>query len=172
MKPSDRDTSSKSKGGSIAGSTTGSTTGQTSRRKGRPPTLDLAKREVIIALVSVGCTRTYAARYLGISPQTVLNTAARNEEFALRIEQAAANLQVDHLQTVAVASRRTWQASAWVLERIAPERFSNPQIRKARRQFLKRFKKLVFGILSEQIVDDDLKDRLEQQVHKAYLEMT
>ncbi len=137
--------------------------------RGRPPVFDRTKREVVVALVSVGCTRTYAARYLGVSPQTVLNTAARDTDFAVRIEQAAANLQMDHLRTVSTASRRSWHASAWLLERIAPDRFANPHSRSARRQILKRFRKAIFAILEEEIDESSLRERLVKRIQQAFV---
>ncbi len=94
------------------------------RPVGRPPALDVTKREVGVALVSVGCTRTQAAKYLEVSPQTVLNTARRDPEFARRLNRAEADLQRKHLRNVRSACGRSWRASVWALQQLAPERFA------------------------------------------------
>lgn len=135
---------------------------------GRPRVLDHAKRDVIIALVSVGCTRTYAARYLKISPQTVLNTAARDPEFAKQLEQAAASYKVENLKRVNAASQRNWKASAWVLERVDPQRFANPKSRIARRLAVCEFKEVVLDILSEEVAPSTGLDHLVQRIQQAY----
>ena len=90
-------------------------------RRGRPPALDATKREVVAALLTAGWTRARAARYVGVSPQTVLNTAARDPEFAARLARAEARCRIEHFQNIAAASGRSWRASAWALERLASQ---------------------------------------------------
>lgn len=94
--------------------------------RGRPESLDPTAREVVIALVSAGLSRTAAARYLGVSPQTVFNTANRDPEFARRLDRAAAELLATHAGVVLGVSRRNWRASAWALAQLAPGRFTAP----------------------------------------------
>lgn len=97
------------------------------RPVGRPPALDATKREVAIALVAVGCTRAQAARYLEVSPQTLANTARRNPEFGQRLDRAEANLQREHLRKIRTPDGRSWRASAWALQQMAPARFAAPE---------------------------------------------
>lgn len=89
------------------------------RRRGRPPSLDATKREVVVALLTAGWTRTRAARYVGVSPQTLINTAARDPAFATRLSNAEAVARVEHYCNIAAASGRSWRASAWALERLS-----------------------------------------------------
>lgn len=137
---------------------------EASRRPGRPPALDATKREVVVALVAAGWPRSRAARYVGVSPQTVLNTAGRDSEFAGRLDRAEAELRRDHLTNLAAVSGRSWRASAWALERLAPDRFS-PRVGAA--EALEAFRR----VLCEEIADEPLREwllrRLEALVRRG-----
>ncbi|MEN0110670.1 MAG: hypothetical protein AAF805_08080 [Planctomycetota bacterium] len=106
----------------------------TPRRRGRKPRLGPTERAVIVALVEAGVTRTAAARYVGVAPQTVWNTERRDPEFGQQVERAAARLRLAHLRVIDKVVGRSWRASAWALARLQPERFADPEGRAARRR--------------------------------------
>lgn len=126
-------------------------TALTKSRGGRPARLDGTLREVVIALVASGLSRTAAARQVGVAPQTVFNTAIRDPEFGRRLEQAANELQFAHLRIVQRASGRSWRASAWALERIAPERFGDPDRRSRRRAVARVWREAMRRLRAEAI---------------------
>lgn len=92
---------------------------------GRPLILDDAKKTRILALVRTGCGKATAANAVGCHPQTIVNTAQRDPEFARELALADNAAQLVHLENVnkAGSEAKYWRASAWVLERLNPDRF-------------------------------------------------
>lgn len=96
--------------------------------QGKP--LDKVRQGQILALLSVGCSRKFAAEFVGCSRRTIWNTAKRDRNFAAEMKRAAAQAEVLHLQQIAAAGKKDWRASAWWLERKLPERYAlrKPQV--------------------------------------------
>lgn len=94
--------------------------------KARRGILDEVKRREICAILSVGCSRKTAARYVGCHRITITRTAARDEDFALALRQAESKHEVLHLTHINKAAQegRYWRAAAWALERKYPDRYS------------------------------------------------
>lgn len=118
---------------------------------------------MIVALVAVGCSPTEAARYVGVAPQTIINTGRRDPVFADRVDRAAAAFEAAHLRNLQTATGRSWRASAWVLERLAPKRFADP-LGKDRR----RIHAAVRRAIAEEVGDDGLRTRLLRRVARAF----
>jgi len=95
-------------------------------KTGRPPVLDEYKRREILAIVSVGCSRRTAARYVGCSVSTIQNTAERDASFGLRLRRAEQSAEVGYMRNIqkAAAKEQYWRAAAWALERINPDDFA------------------------------------------------
>ncbi len=95
-------------------------------KTGRPPVLDEYKRREILAIVSVGCSRRTAARYVGCSVSTIQNTAERDPAFGQRLRRAEQSAEVGYMRNIqkAAAKEQYWRAAAWALERINPEDFA------------------------------------------------
>jgi hypothetical protein len=85
--------------------------------------LDEAKQREICAILAIGGTRRVAALYVGCSVSTITRTANRDPAFALRLEHAEADMEVFQLQNIRQASKSSWNAAAWILERRLPERY-------------------------------------------------
>lgn len=92
---------------------------------GRPPVLDAYKKREICVVLAMGGSRAIAARYVNCHPDTIRNTAQRDLEFALALEQAESKNEVRHLAFINKAAEegRYWRAAAWVLERKYPSRY-------------------------------------------------
>ena len=90
---------------------------------GRPPVLDHVKKGQILAILSVGCNRRIAARYVGCSPKTIQNTADREPEFAKQLHHADHGAEIEYLKRIRTAAQKEqyWRAAAWALERLNPE---------------------------------------------------
>jgi hypothetical protein len=95
-------------------------------KRGRPPVLDDFKTRDILALLSMGCSRRTAARYVGCAVSTIRNTARRDPKFAEALGQAECNLEIAYLSNVQKAARKEqyWRAAAWALERRKPEDYA------------------------------------------------
>ena len=69
------------------------------------PVLTEEKRNAIVAILSVGCPRYVAARYVGCSPATIARTAARDPQFAARLRQAQASVELAFLRRIGKAAQ-------------------------------------------------------------------
>lgn len=93
---------------------------------GRPPVLDAMKRAEILTIISVGCSRRAAARYVGCAPSTIGATAQRDPEFARQLTRAEQRSQIGLIKSIREAGKmaQSWRAAAWALERMNPEDFA------------------------------------------------
>jgi len=98
------------------------TQGQETARRG----LDEFRKREILAILSVGCSRRTAARYVGCSPSTIRRTAERDPAFAEALHKAESKAQILFMQNIAAAARKEqyWRAAAWALERLNPEDYA------------------------------------------------
>jgi hypothetical protein len=131
---------------------------------GRPPVLDEAKRSIILALLKTGCGKRAAASAVNCHPQTIANTARRDPEFARQLALADNAAMLAHLQNVNRASSdvKYWRASAWVLERLNPDRFakSTPDA------VTQPQSKMIIQRIAEALVDEIPVARFRQQALK------
>lgn len=90
---------------------------------GRPRKLaDKLPREKIYAILSIGGSRTDAAKSLGVSMVTMQSEAKRDPEFLRGMEKAEAQGKLELLRKIKGAA--PWQAAAWMLERKYPQEFA------------------------------------------------
>ncbi|HEY1602080.1 MAG TPA: hypothetical protein VGG64_20925 [Pirellulales bacterium] len=87
-------------------------------------TIDAIKQGEICAIISVGGSRRTAAKYVGCAAESIGRKACRDPEFAERLARAEADFEVIHLSNIQQAGKKSWNASAWLLERVYPERFA------------------------------------------------
>jgi len=95
-------------------------------KRGNQPVLDAIKKREIIAILSVGCSRGTAARYVGCSRSTIQRSAERDPDFAEGLRQAEERLELTQLKNIAAAARKPqyWRAAAWMLERTRPQQYA------------------------------------------------
>lgn len=88
--------------------------------------LDDVKKREICAILSVGCSRRTAARYVGCSPTTVRRETQCDPDFRKRIDRAIEQAEVTWMQRIQNAAKeeKYWRAAAWALERCRPERYA------------------------------------------------
>ena len=139
-------------------------------KRGRPAAIDHNKTETIVGMLSLGCTRANAARYVGCTPETLRKTAKRDPKFAERMRQAEMNLEMKHMNNLVNASGRSWRASAWVLERLNPRRFGRRRADAYSPDQIKGLIELVAGLLVDEVADSSdrkkICDRLERIAQK------
>ena len=88
------------------------------------PISEIKQRE-ILALLSVGCSRRTAARYVNCTQKAIDELAQANPEFAEKLRKAEANMEIESIKNMfnAAKQEKNWRASAWLLERKSPEEF-------------------------------------------------
>jgi hypothetical protein len=93
--------------------------------RGRHLILDEEKRSLILNLLESGCGRATAACAVNCHPNTIVNTAKRDPEFADCLALAERKAEIAHLENVNAAGSNPqhWRASAWFLERVIPEKY-------------------------------------------------
>ena len=92
----------------------------------RPFALDQGKKREILAILSMGCSRRAAAKYVGCSPTTIANTAQRDPEFATQVERAESKAEIGYMKNIqkAAGKEQYWRAAAWALERKYPDQYA------------------------------------------------
>jgi hypothetical protein len=92
---------------------------------GRPHVLDENKMFTVLSLLSVGCSRTTASRFVNCDPKTIYNTARRDPVFAEKLGRAENMSEFKFLSRISKAGEepRYWRSAAWGLERMFPDRF-------------------------------------------------
>jgi hypothetical protein len=88
--------------------------------------LDEIKKREILAILTVGCSRRTAARYVGCAADTIVNTAQRDPAFAEQLARAEHNAEIGYIKNIQKAAKKEqyWRAAAWALERRNPEDFA------------------------------------------------
>lgn len=94
-------------------------------KRGRQPVLDEIKKREILAILSVGCTRRAAAKYVGCAVPSIQNTADRDPEFSAQLGRAEGQHELAYLKQIQRAAKQEkyWRAAAWVLERRFPDQY-------------------------------------------------
>lgn len=87
--------------------------------------LDEIQKSAIRAIVTVGASRTTAAKYAGCSLDDIRRAAQHDSEFAKSLRQAEPGQEVQHLTLIKDAAKKYWKASAWLLERKHPDRYGS-----------------------------------------------
>ena len=84
------------------------------------------KRGHILAILSVGCSQSTAAHYVGCAVSTIQRTADRDPEFAQALCQAKCNAELGLVKNIRNAAKKEqyWRAAAWALERGFPEKYA------------------------------------------------
>ncbi len=116
------------------------------------PRLDDAKRREILAILSVGCSRRTAARFVGCSAKAIQEAADRDPDFAQRLRRAEHKAEVGCLKNVqqAAGQDKHWRASVWALERLNPEDFAP---RKPEAMTLERFNAMMAQLADALVAD-------------------
>jgi hypothetical protein len=88
--------------------------------------LDDGKQREILAIISVGCSQSVAAQYVGCAVSTIRRTADRDPTFAEALGRAKSNAELGLVKNIRNAAKKEqyWRAAAWALERGFPEKYA------------------------------------------------
>ena len=88
--------------------------------------LTALEKKNIIAIITVGCSRETAARYVGCSPYIIRREIAENKSFAADVARAEEDSEVFFINKIRQAANKEqyWRAAAWALERRCPNRYA------------------------------------------------
>ncbi len=76
-------------------------------------------------IVSVGCDRETACKYLSCTPAQLYQELKQDNQFAAKLLQGEAASELNHMRNLhnAAKDEKHWRASVWWLERRSPDRF-------------------------------------------------
>lgn len=99
------------------------------RSTGRKTKYTAEVREKFREALSIGASRDVACKYAGINISTFYQWMATKEDFSELVKSAESHGVVTWLQVVEDAAKQgQWQAAAWKLERLYPERYGRRAI--------------------------------------------
>lgn len=77
-------------------------------------------------MISIGCDRETACKYLGLTSKQLSGLLEQDPEFLKQLSKAEATSELTHMQNLRNAAKdeKHWRASVWWLERHAPERYA------------------------------------------------
>jgi hypothetical protein len=87
----------------------------------RPSKYDATRSKAILDALRAGNTRTASVAYAGIDYKTFQKWRATFPEFDADVQKAEADVEVRNVAIIQTASKTTWQAAAWWLERRRPD---------------------------------------------------
>ncbi|NDG03494.1 MAG: hypothetical protein EB119_09985 [Synechococcaceae bacterium WBB_34_004] len=85
---------------------------------GRPPLLTKETAAKIISYVSKGLTYEKAGEAVGIAPGTIANWQSKHGWFSEDLKKARRALETSLLESIHQAGEKSWQARAWLAERV------------------------------------------------------
>ena len=93
------------------------------RRRRGEPALNESRRQLLLRMISLGMSRRRAAACIGCHHATIARTAARDPDFDAQLRAAELVCESDPLAMITKASRKTWRAAAWLLEKTRPQHY-------------------------------------------------
>lgn len=130
----------------------------------QPPPLDTLQQRDICTILSVGGSRETAAKFIGCAPETIRRDSDHDPDFSERLKRAESNLEVTHLSIIQEAAKKNWRASAWVLERIRPDRYAKRDPHAVTTEQLGAVLTCLAEILVEEIPAEEHKENVLRRV--------
>ena len=78
----------------------------------------------LVQAVSSGMSQRNASKLIGISEDTFSRWKREHKEFADKLEASSQMFLAKNLEIIQKAGERSWQASAWLVERTFPQEYS------------------------------------------------
>jgi hypothetical protein len=128
----------------------------------------------VCLIVSVGCDRLAAAKYVGCSLADLRRAMQNVPQFAADVRRAEAAIEMTHMRNVQSAARdeKNWRASVWWLERRAPERYGRRDAGAVTAQQLEAFVAQLAAAVAEEVHDADDRQRLVTRLHRVAVSVT
>lgn len=87
-------------------------------KMGRLGIYSQAIADKVLGYVRKGLTYDRAAEAVGVSPRTIESWRDRKPDFAVALKKARRDLESECLDTIRQAGEKSWQARAWIAERV------------------------------------------------------
>lgn len=137
------------------------------------PLTEQQVRDVSLVLAA-GCDRETAAHFVGCTVEELHRHAQQEPGVEAAMRRAVAGCELSHVRSLQQASRdpRYWRASAWMLERLAPQRYGVRQSDRFSRDEVAQLLAAVSQSIAEVLADEKqrqaLLDRIRAVSDKLY----
>jgi len=118
------------------------------------------KQREALAILSVGCSRAVAARYVRCTPHLLRREILENSQFAEEVAKAEEGIELFYLTRIRSAAMKEqyWRAAAWALERRVPNRYG---IKKPEILTAEHVQKFMVACI--QVIVDELPNKEQQK---------
>jgi hypothetical protein len=127
------------------------------------------QKQQICAILSAGCDRLAAAKYVGCSWDEIRGAMLEDRRFADDVRRAEAGAELTHMRNVQNAARddKHWRASVWWLERRAPDRYGRREAGALSARQLEKIVDLLVAVVSEEVHDAQDRERLLNRLRQV-----
>ncbi len=117
-------------------------------------------------MLSIGCDRETACKYLGFTFSQLRNELHDDPEFETQMYRAEATPEFNHMRNLNQAAKdeKHWRASVWWMERMSPERFARRAPNAVTMVQLKTFIEELADLIIAEIPDEDQRMRLLERL--------
>lgn len=129
-----------------------------------PPRLDAQTKDEVCSLMQLGFRRRIAAAYAGCSDSEVFQEIQRDAVFRRQLRHAARNSEARFLKFIMTAGEKHWQAAAWALERLHPERYLKQSVDTITNEQLQYAMKQLVDIVFEHVPEPDRRQAIEKRM--------
>jgi hypothetical protein len=120
-------------------------------------------------IVSTGCDRLAAAKYVGCSLADLRRAMRNVPHFAADVRRAEATIEMTHMRNVQKAAQdeKHWRASVWWLERRAPERYGRREAGEVTALQLESFVAQLIAAVTEEVHDAEDRQRFVARLRRV-----
>jgi hypothetical protein len=139
--------------------------------RGRQVVLDQSRRDLLVGLVSLGCTFKQAAEHAGVGRSTLFKTLKEDPEWAERMRRAQMQQHVTPLSRMVEHTKGSWRACAWTLERLNPDRYGRRPPRTVTQADCLWITKLVLHCVLEGVRGEEDRQRVVRNVERLHRQL-
>ena len=116
----------------------------------------------VLAVLSLGGSRTAAARRVCRSPHILQREIIEHPRFAEQVAKAEEGIEVLCLSHIrkAVQKEQYWRAAAWILERRLPDRYGTKKANTLTAEQMQKFMATCMQIIAEELPDEKRREQI------------
>jgi 5-carboxymethyl-2-hydroxymuconate isomerase len=128
--------------------------------------LNKVQKQSVLAILSVGCPRSTAAKYVGVAPSTLRRILHDEKKFKAEVEKAEEESELFYLGRIRKAAEKEqyWRAAAWALERRIPKRYAPKKSSGYSEEKVRQVIEEMTEIVLDTIDDDEQQQKLMLQI--------
>jgi len=121
------------------------------------------KWDIIIEVISGGLTDKDACHFAGVSRESFYRKIRENSDFSDKVKKAQIEFKKYHIDIITEASKKNWQASAWLLERKFKPEFSRTETYIAEKEENR------FELMTDEELEEQMQEIFRRSEEQKYL---